>query len=216
MSNKWLVLGASPSAPDFYKIPDVDFITSAGDAILLCRPDWYFVNERRSLDLHKQERAEARAKGTRVVIQRSFRKLIKYHDDSNFCFPYDDCIEDFSYGSIWRSHEYWTPGRYSQSSSGCLALQWAVNHGATEVHMVGMEGYTGGVDYFTGTKGSELGARWTHESYGPLVQRIIETSPDIQFTMYGEPLYQLKAENLTFYGRPNPAPVLNRGLSLKE
>ena len=212
-----MVLGASPSAPEFHKVPNVDVVASAGDGILLQRPDYYILTEEVSLRRYHDERYEARALGTKVIIRDGLREVFRTKMGSSFDFPCDGYISDFTSGSYQRSHKCYTPGKYAHSCAGCLALQWAVNHGATEVHMVGMEGYTGGIDYFNGNQGNDKSARVTQSNYGPLVQRITETHPDVQFTAYGDLKYSLTGDNVSLVqGDPNPAQALSRGLSLKE
>ena len=214
---RWMVLGASPSAPEFHTVPNVDVVVSAGDGILLQRPDYYILTEEVSLRRYHDERHKARALGTKVIIRDGLRSVFRDKMGSDFDFPCDGYISDFTNGSYKHSHKWYVPGKYAHSCAGCLALQWAVNHGAIEVHMVGLEGYTGGVDYFNGNQGNDLSARVTQSNYGPLVQRIVETHPDVQFTAYGDLKYSLTGDNVSFVkGDPDPAPALSRGLSLKE
>jgi hypothetical protein len=209
-----MVLGASPSAPSYFEIPDVDVIASAGAAILLYRPDWYFIFERDPLWLHEDRLKDARANGTKVVVNGGWREYIKKTKGEDYEYPCDEWIDDYCYGGVFNSHRHWTPGIYAQTVGGCLALQWAVNHGAKEVHIVGLEGYTGEVDYFTGERGNATGLRLTRKGYGPLMQKIISLSPDIQFIVYGELKYPLDGDNVSLVqGRPNSAPTLSRGFS---
>ena len=156
-----MVLGASRSAAQFYEVPVVDVVASAGDAILLQRPDWYFLAEERSLDLFESERAEARMLGTKVVLNGQLRKKIRNKFGENFIFPCDEYINEFTNGSVMSSYKRYRPGHYAHTFAGGFALQWAVNHGATEVHMFGMKGYTGGVDYFDGRYGNATGPKRT-------------------------------------------------------
>jgi hypothetical protein len=80
--------------------------------------------------------------------------------------------------------------------------------------MIGLEGYTGGVDYFNGNQGNMKSARVTQSNYGPLVQRIVETHPDVQFTAYGDLKYSLTGDNVSLVqGDTNSAPTLSRGFS---
>ena len=214
---RWMVLGASRSAAQFYEVPVVDVVASAGDAILLQRPDWYFLAEERSLDLFESERAEARMLGTKVVLNGQLRKKIRNKFGENFIFPCDEYINEFTNGSVMSSYKRYRPGHYAHTFAGGFALQWAVNHGATEVHMVGMEGYTGGVDYFDGRYGNDRGAKTTKRSYCHLIQRIVDTHPCVQFFAYGKLVYSLDGDNVSLIqGDQNSAPVLSRGLSLKE
>ena len=201
-----MVLGASPSAPEFHSIPNVDVVASAGDGILLHRPDYDILTEEVSLRKYHAERYEARKLGTKVFIRDGLRSVFRDKFGSDFDFPCDGYISDFTNGSYHNSHKWYEPGRYAHSCAGNLALQWAVNHGATEVHMVGMEGYTGGIDYFNGNQGNDKSARVTQASFGPLTQRIVETHPNVQFTAYGDLKYPLEGDNVSLVqGSLSPA-----------
>ncbi len=249
---KWMVLGSSPTAREFYGHPEVDLIGAAGDAITLCRPDYYFVAELRSLVMFVEERAAARKAGTKVILSETrvgnvggppprcppeAKKLesewrdikraslngeidrdrlaeIERHlielgswvlEDVGtrgshiFDFPHDGWMEYVDTGATHLgAYKAWEPGLYCQAVAGILALQYAVNHGATEVHMVGMEGYTGGVDYFTGKRGAERGAKYFREAWAPHTQRIVDKCPEIQFFVYGNPTYPLEGNNVRF------------------
>ena len=207
-----MVLGSSPSAPSYFQIPDVDVIASAGAAILLCRPDWYLIFERDALWLHEDKLKDARANGTKVIVNGAWRKHLKTTKGEDYEYPCDEWIDDFCKGSVFRSHLYWTPGLYAEAVGGCLALQLAVNHGAKEIHVVGLEGYSGEVDYFTGQRGTYIGPRLTREGYGPLMQKIVSLSPEIQFVVYGDLKYPLDGDNVSLVkGRSNSALTLSRG-----
>ncbi len=211
---RWMVLGASPSAPEFHMIPDIDVVASAGDGILLQRPDYYFLTEEISLDLFESERFEARMLGTKVVLNGQLRKKIRSKFGENFVFPCDEYIDEFSDGSYMSSYKRYRPGQYAHACAGCLALQWAVNHGATEVHMVGMEGYAGGVDYFDGRRGNDGSAKATRQSYRHLIQRIVDTHLDIKFFAYGKLVYSLDGDNVSLIqGSPSPAQTLSCGFT---
>lgn len=243
---KWMVLGSSPTASEFYSHPEVDLIGSAGDAITLVRPDYYFVTELDSLPRFVEERKKARSAGTKVIVSEErigniagpnprgtseVRKLaqewrllqdkpatarvdeivgrlislgswvrggVGRRGSNIFVFPHDEWMEFNDIGATFiESWKVWEHGMYCQSNAGILALQWAVNHGATEVHMVGMEGYTGGIDYFTGEKGNDKSAMYFRQTFWPHTQRIVDKCPDIQFITYGKMNYPLKGNNVS-------------------
>lgn len=193
--SRWMVLGASPSAQE-YK-PVVDCVAGAGKSLLFYRPDYYFIVEVQSLWLHPTELASARAKGTKIVIKKFLIPHVieklqaegKYSGD----YPHDFAID------LKDNWEDWEPGIYVDSFSGAVALQWAVNHEATEIHLVGCEGYRGPEynDYCDGTKTNKHGKTKSEKEYVPLLQRIVEKCPKIKFFAYGNTTYKLKGENVS-------------------
>ena len=89
-------------------------------------------------------------------------------------------------------------GRCTQScSSGGLALQWVLNRGATDVRVVGCEGYRSNKfkiveDYFDGEMGVRKGALNT-DKQAKLIRSCIAACPDVKFTFYGDLAYTLPA-----------------------
>lgn len=198
---RWMILGASPSAPDYHRVPDVDVVASAGDAILLRRPDFFFVVEEESMFRYEKERAFARLLGTKVVIKEDLlgdfmeRARKKGVINYEYKYPYDEAIPCIGKMAFERSWKRWKPGRYVASCAGLLAMQYAVNHNACEIHMIGMQGYSDGIDYFNGRRGTKGGARYTRVAYEPLVKKIISLSPNVTFIQYGKPLYRVGGPN---------------------
>lgn len=204
-----MVLGASPTAPKYHTVPEVDVVIAAGDGILLQRPDFIVITEERCLFNHLDKQKEYQAQGTKVILHDLLvrdragapsgamtRAYKEGHVEEGFKYPYDELVRCsgkpapmFQFKKAWT---LWKPGGCVICCSGMVALQYALNHGATELHMVGMEGYTGGVDYFSGRKSNRFAHLLTRDTYRNLYNRIIAALPDIQFIHYGKPLFGLK------------------------
>lgn len=195
--SRWMILGASPSAQDNCLLPVVDFVAGAGKSILFYRPDYYFIIERRSLWLHPEELKLARVNGTKVIVRKFLIPNVieklqaegKYSGD----YPHDFAI---NLKNDWKD---WEPGDYVNANSGAVALQWAINHGATEIHLVGCEGYRGPghIDYCDGTASNKHNKQRSEKEYVPLLKKIIKKCPEIKFFVYGNSTYKLKNENVT-------------------
>ncbi len=198
---KWMVLGSSRSAEHFHLTPQVDCIVSAGDAILLQRPDYYCISEESSLDTQPEAQIEARYYGTKVVIMGQMLPKLEREGKRPMLWPFPHDI------SIWFDHLYaakvwhlWKPGTYVDSMSGAFALQFAANHKPSEIHVVGMEGYVGSGDYFiSGQKSAKVGyaVSSTRYQYGKLIQRIVDLCPDTDFTFYGDLNYPVDGFNVS-------------------
>lgn len=98
----------------------------------------------------------------------------------------------------------WKPGAYScAGKTGALALQYAIANGAQEIHIVGFDGYRSSegacvIDTYDGAFGPETGADQTRDEYGPMIQRIMHRTPEVEYVFYGEPTYKLQGVNLEF------------------
>ncbi len=211
------MLGASPSAPTYCDI-EVDAVASSGDGIRLRRPDFYFVDEQEALWRYEDEQAKARAAGTKVILSEHLRQVIRSEKGPVYQYPCDLMMKQYPI-SYFSSHRIWVRGITVPMCGGGLALQFAVNHGGKDIHLVGLEGYRGEghKDYFTGQMGNSLGIKYTKVVYGPFVRKVVTRLQDVHFTFYGDLSYEVEGDNVTFVtGETNPAQVLSRGLSLKE
>ena len=201
MADRWMVLGSSPTAPDHYQTPDVDVIAVAGDGILLVPgPDYYLISEATALWRREAQMKEARKLGTWVVMGKDMSRAIGKYAGKDYKYPCDEIIDG-------RLRVYdWKPGHYVRTCGGGIALQWAVNHGAGEIHLVGLEGYKGKgePDYFTGQKGHPNGLKVMEEHYFPMLKAVMTRSPQIQFILYGHPTYRIEADNVTYLHGKEP------------
>jgi hypothetical protein len=84
---------------------------------------------------------------------------------------------------------FFVRGEYSGNLalSGLHCLAFAVNNGAKEVIMLGLEGYEPWLAKVT-------------LIIQPVTQAIIDACLDVEFSFIGSPTYKLTGDNLTFYG----------------
>ncbi len=83
--------------------------------------------------------------------------------------------------------------------SGLFCLQYAVNHGAKNVHLVGMEGYGSSGHYFDGSEDS-VAANDKDLTVGhiePFTQAVVKACPKVEFTFYGNLEYAIHGDNVT-------------------
>ena len=100
------------------------------------------------------------------------------------------------------------PGTFRQGEyascglSGLMCLQYALNHEATDVHLVGMEGYGESGHYFNGNQdcGPEKSVPFTENLIQPFVQSCIDACPDVTFHFYGQLNYKVSGENVRWIG----------------
>lgn len=96
----------------------------------------------------------------------------------------------------------WQRGKYTNArTSGGLCLQFAVNHGAKNIHIVGIEGYKSTadnivIDTFDGRLGKDTSNFQAKAYQAPLFKLIADTCPDVQFTFYGKPVAPIEGPNI--------------------
>lgn len=101
----------------------------------------------------------------------------------------------------------WERGQYTNTrTSGGIILQYAVNHGATEVHIVGMEGFKSRpgnvvVDHFDGSTGREQNNFVTKAYQVPLFKLIAAKCPDVDFHFYGKPAVPFEGPNIQWHNK---------------
>ena len=206
-TSDWVVVGASPSAPDHIgravaRWPSPTIITCNGGAWLFTEstPDYYWLCDALSARNHGDDSRRFQSEGCRLVTARSRLRLIQLGGVDSA-----DVILDATKQRGPQPHTTFTPGQYTGGGvSGTWCLQFAVNNGARHVAMVGMEGYRTGrgtiyQDHFHGTKHlspCNMMAKITRLFIGPLTQDIITKCPDVEFVCYGTPTYPLVGENL--------------------
>lgn len=202
MGNRWMCMGASMCAPK-YKDLDVDYVTSAGDAIALRKPHYYMLHE--SANLKRYVKLMQRYRST--DDDGGFRTTICITDgllnQKGWWKEYDEVLPLCTHERVpsWLIWDAWEPGKYCPGMTGLLAVQYAVNHGAREVHLVGMEGYTGKDDYFMGWPTS----MWCLKEfkgchpYSHMMRRIVRLSPQCRFICYGQMTYNLPYANVEYH-----------------
>ena len=101
-----------------------------------------------------------------------------------------------------RKKVQYAKGRYTAGAfAGSIMLQFALEQDARTVLLVGMEGYrskTGDIriDTFDGRRGTPLQSLMTTETYGPMIQLIVDAWPDRMFVFFGRPNYEVAGDNV--------------------
>jgi len=90
----------------------------------------------------------------------------------------------------------WKLGEYSQAIDpiGPSAVQYALNAGATSVHMYGLEG--GWADKMSYDQKDKRAIHCSHY-HKAILQACIDACPDVDFIHYGDPLFVLEGDNIT-------------------
>ncbi len=196
----WLILGAGVRAVTDYLLAkqrnkNIDVVATANSGIIIePNPSFVWLSDAKAIDIYYQPVADAVDRGSRLltiadaVLKRPFVEASAY---SIFNYPLTEQTE-------------WTPGlMVNGKTSGCALVQFAVNHGAEKVILVGMSGYKSGgghthKDYFHGKAGSVNNDK-TMRGYGPVLQSVIDQCPDVIFEFYGKPNYDWKGENVAIH-----------------
>ncbi len=202
----WIVIGASPSARESLlaarlAVPNAVTIATNGAEALFSGssgPDYYHIHDMNACVDYNARGKEFQAMGTRLVtLERSESSLKKRGLDH-----FDEFVP-------LSSREY--PGRFKMGEysscglSGLMCIQYALNHGAKTVHIVGQEGYGKGDQYFhaepgAGTQDDKLShdkrERLTLSLLQPYIQGCIDVCPAVQFVVYGNLEYKLSGENV--------------------
>jgi hypothetical protein len=210
----WLVLGSSPSAPRFYDAlwpaawRMTTITTNSGwqmmlvaDTCLPTVPDYYFLSDPVAIELHARAARYMQKRGTTIIAKQSAAQGLGIGlDDSQILrVPLADYAERGD----------WTPGQYLNGRcSGAICLQHAVNAGAREIYLVGMDGYASQGkqivrDSFDGRVGKSSGKTITDSWYAPLIQSIVAATPHIRYIVCGKPRYELAGSNVSIINDPN-------------
>lgn len=181
----WLALGSSLSAVKNYlrakKFADV--IATANQGLEIePYPDWYWLTDSIAAKRDFEKAKIAVKNGTKMIT-------------SKIALRYSPFLESIAHKVVeyeGSKSQTWRPGELVNGrTSGCFLIQMAVNDGADRVLMVGLEGYKskrGDIqqDYFHGGSGVHTHSE-TMKSYGPMVQSVIDQSPNVEFHFFGEP-----------------------------
>lgn len=192
---KWLVLGSGPGAREHYERAreQCGVVATCGTGIEIePSPDYYWMTDTLSAILNGSAAIHARDQhGTQIITGVHTMERVPGLG------PYVDHIVRYS-----TQHETeWTPGEYHNGrTSGCFLVQWAVNHGAREVHLVGMGGYRSSegqitVDYDNGKRGVAEYEQ-VMRSYAPMMRSIVRQSPKVRFVFHGRPNYECEGTNV--------------------
>ena len=164
-----------------------------------------FIYELWACGNHYEDARRLQARGTKcVTLDKPERAKVARHIDN-----FDEFLELRDLRDFDRDWLKFVRGEYTDAGfTGLFCLQYAINHGATHVAMVGMEGYRSEHgnpcnENFHDPKHrgrvcgrGTMGRRHTERIIGPFTQSCIDTCPDIRFIFYGNPTYKLSGFNL--------------------
>lgn len=180
----WLVLGSSVSARNEYARarPFADIVITSNRGFKIePNPDWYWCTDHIASQRYLPMMEPALRNGTKLITS---ELGIKHAPNLR---ALADVVLDYPTAF----NVTFKPGSYVNGrASGSMILQYAANQHPERILMVGMEGYqsTAGniqVDYFDGERGAAK-CKALMNTYGPLVQSVIDQSPDIEFWFFGE------------------------------
>ena len=192
--SRWLVIGSSPSVLE--TLPRVDaalpskvVITCNSGIKLWPTPSVYFLVDQLATLKFEQEARIAQQHGTILATllrgQKAQQERHIEHFDEHLILSNDKPTRT-QFGAY----------RYT----GPLCIEYACHREATEVHLVGMDGYRFTGDYFdpdsdrkhTGKCQYEKG---TVEVLEPRIRELVQVWHDVEFHLYGDPCYSVSAPN---------------------
>lgn len=197
----WVVVGSSPSAPQWFarcqqEFPLARTITTNRGCHLFNGhgPDVYHIHDWCACEIHQDDAKRLKGQGARLTtLARSDKRAIR-----------DRHVEWFDEFLQLDKGEY--PGRFRKGAyascgfSGLVCLQYALNHGAKWVHLVGMEGYGEEPQHFQESHKHEeaMTNKWgTTNVIQPVTQSCIDACPDVQFVFYGQLNYEVSGDNVS-------------------
>jgi CMP-N,N'-diacetyllegionaminic acid synthase len=198
-SQAWIVCGAGPDVRQMLalaraKYPHAVTITTNSGIRLFKepdRPDYYFLTDMHGCRIYHDEAKAIQARGSRLVTLRRDKSALKQRRLDHF----DEFIPMAG-----------GPGQFTRKGlsaqlSGLLCMQYALMRGARELHLVGMNGYTGrpGGDYYeqdAPVMSHRKLRSHTENVIGPFTQAAVEACPDVDFVFYGRLNYRVGGPNV--------------------
>lgn len=189
---RWVFVGSSPIAPDHVAsvLPRLRPCTTitCNAAIKLFDPDVYFLADQVACRRYSRLAKAAKERGpVHLVTMKRDRPALEMRNVQWF----DEFLQN---GVDPPQTNRW--GAYNMS--GAVCLEYACRHGATELHLLGCEGYADGAAYFDqherDTEFRTAGA----DSTPHLVTRttmVVECFHHVQFYAYGPLRYSIPLPN---------------------
>lgn len=176
--------------------PYVQSITANAGIDLIPDPDYYLIYETEAANLFAGYIPSLRKKhGTSLIAtkavgnKKSLRRILALLDPE---YVIEVAITK-SHGGVSYHRGKYTAGSFT----GSIMVQFALEHGARTLMIVGMEGYKGGrFDTFDGRASSPLHAQMTKEIYGPMMQLVVNAWPETEFVFFGKPNYAIAGDNV--------------------
>jgi hypothetical protein len=196
----WIVTGSAPSGREWTRrlvrrYPDAIRIASnraiewyAEDGIDL---DYLFVFDFVACQKYADIAKRMQQDGTRCVTLKRKQPALAQRNLDGF----DEFIGPprFKCNPGWFKRGEWN----DMALSGLWCVQYAINSGATTLHLSGHDGYRGRpTDYDSGEAHPNAAAK-TYGVIQPGFQAMIDACPDVQFAFYGDLAYDVKGVNAT-------------------
>lgn len=192
---RWKVIGSSPSVLRTLDMPpsDCKTITCNAGLKLVPVPDVFVCyDQKASIDYEGLIRA-AKAGGSWLFTIHRDNHEAQVRHKLDF---YDEYV-DFGPALKVPTREVWGKPMWS----GQMCVEWACRNGATEIHLVGMDGYRNGADYFDERgmtpvlRNPDFPVEVTHSKILPRMQDLAEVFSEIEFVQWGDPVYKVEAPN---------------------
>lgn len=195
----WIVCGAGPDARKMLALalarhPHAVTITTNSGIRLFKepdRPDYYFLMDMHGCRIYHDEALAIQRLGSRLVTLRRDKAALKQRQVDHF----DEFVP------IVGGYEQFTRNGLTARLSGLLCMQYALMRGARELHLVGMNGYTGrpGGDYH-GHDAPVMSHRrlrsLTENVIEPFTQAAVDACSDVEFVFYGRLNYSVGGPNV--------------------
>jgi len=190
----WLMIGSSPSVlqtlPQFADFDGMTITCNSG-ICLWPVPDVYFAIDQFASVMWHDEAANAQRMGTKLVSVLRGPKAAKQRKIEHY-----DLFLDLAHKTNPSRTDY---GEFRYS--GPLCVEHACHNGAEVIHLIGMDGYRHGNDYWDADKA--LGRRnlpnmkstHTEAHIQPRMQQLADVWHDVQFIQHGDPCYVVNADN---------------------
>ena len=189
---RWVFIGSSPSVPR--QLADIlptlrpcKTITTNAAIKLLPRPDVYFLSDHVACNRYSKLAEIAKKNGTHTVTLHRFRQALESRNVHWF--------DEFVLNGV----DPPLPNRWSAfNQSGPWCMEYACRNGATELHLLGCEGYRNDVSYFDQEVRDKEIKIATEETNVILIKRltmVVECFPNVPFYVYGDLNYSLNFPN---------------------
>lgn len=188
---RWVFVGSSPAAPEQVRtiLPRLQpcRTISCNAAIKLLRPDVYFLTDQVACRRYSELAREAKASGTHTVTMHRYKQALELRNVQWF--------DEFILNGVDPPQ----PNRWGAfNMSGAFSMEYACRNGATELHLLGCEGYTDALSYFDQDHRCTEFKIADSETTKHLVKRtmmVVECFKDVQFYVYGPIHYQIPLPN---------------------
>lgn len=188
---RWAFIGSSPNAPAHVRdiLPTLRpcKTITANAGIKLVAPDVYFLADRVACGRYNDLARSAKEQGTHLVTMRRFDAALKERNVHWF----DEFLingVDPPLATRWSAF----------NQSGAMCLEYACRNGATEMHILGCEGYSDERSYFDQDErpaDHKISDSATNKMYIKRTTLVVECFKDIRFYCYGPLNYTIDLPN---------------------